>query len=562
MKKIFTSLFIAITCFTMAYSQQNVTFSVDMSEYSGTVGQMYVSGTLNSWSGDGNPMTDMGNGIWEATIPLMDGFYEYKFTMDNWAIQETLGEGTPCTLTTDGFTNRTLNVAGADVSVGTVCWESCNSCGFVAADGDITFMVDMSEYTDPFTTVYFSGTPNNWSGDANPLTDMGNGMWEGTVNIPGGDHLFKFSLDNWAGQEFLAIGAPCTINNNGNADRNISVDGDATYGPYCFSSCYECGFVQDSVDITFQVNMEFETVDPAGVFIAGGGNFGNPGDFPMTNTSGNIWELTVKRPKGFASYYTITNGACPDYSCKENLTGLPCGDPGNFNDRFLMSVQSDTTLMHCFSQCTEDLSCVAPNPPVNVIFQVDMSQTTVLGPIYVTGAGLDNWCGTCLEMSDDDGDMIYRDTVELSSGTYEFKFNNGDWDGTENLDPADDAACTLTTGDFTNRIVTIGTEDVTLTPYCFEACEACVVNVQNPEYAPDWFSLQPTVTNSSTWISFNDNEQRLVSIYDTSGRLVYQADVAGNTQQHQINVEDFARGLYFVAVQSGNKLGTQKLMVK
>ena len=45
-----------------------------------------------------------------------------------------------------------------------------------------------------------------------------------------------------------------------------------------------------------------------------------------------------------------------------------------------------------------------------VTFQVDMSNEDVLGPIYVTGNSVDGWCGTCVEMTDADGDGIYEAT--------------------------------------------------------------------------------------------------------------------------------------------------------
>ena len=68
------------------------------------------------------------------------------------------------------------------------------------------------------------------------------------------------------------------------------------------------------------------------------------------------------------SYYTFLNGNCPDYSCKENLAGLPCGDPSNFNDRFLPAVMSDTTILVCFENCADDGSCdqiIAPTLPMD-----------------------------------------------------------------------------------------------------------------------------------------------------------------------------------------------------
>ncbi len=64
---------------------------------------------------------------------------------------------------------------------------------------------------------------------------------------------------------------------------------------------------------------------------------------------------------GFASYYTFTNGACGDFSCKEDLDGLPCGDPDNFNDRLLppAMTMTDVTIMACFGSCASDGSCDA-----------------------------------------------------------------------------------------------------------------------------------------------------------------------------------------------------------
>ena len=100
------------------------------------------------------------------------------------------------------------------------------------------------------------------------------------------------------------------------------------------------------------------TPDGNGVFIAGGGNFGNPGDNPMIDPDGDgIYTFVSRRPKGFVSFYTFTNGNCPDWSCKEDLEGLPCADPLNFNDRFLGPIEENTTIMACFGTCDSDGTC-------------------------------------------------------------------------------------------------------------------------------------------------------------------------------------------------------------
>ena len=70
-----------------------------------------VNGTFNGWCGGCNPLADGdGDGIWEATIALEAGTYEYKFAYDAWAGQENLIEGSPCTITAFGFTNRTFTL--------------------------------------------------------------------------------------------------------------------------------------------------------------------------------------------------------------------------------------------------------------------------------------------------------------------------------------------------------------------------------------------------------------------------------------------------------------------
>ena len=47
--------------------------------------------------------------------------------MDGWTDQEEFAEGTACTSTIDGFTNRTLTFAENTV-LDAVCWNSCEAC--------------------------------------------------------------------------------------------------------------------------------------------------------------------------------------------------------------------------------------------------------------------------------------------------------------------------------------------------------------------------------------------------------------------------------------------------
>ncbi|MDP4717667.1 MAG: hypothetical protein NWQ44_07750, partial [Flavobacteriales bacterium] len=124
MKKIYL-LFLLLTTFLGAKAF-DVTFSVDMN---GTgLSDVSINGTFNGWCGYCSPMTDTNaDGIWEITIPLTAGSYEYKFTATSGGSFENLAPGSSCTVTNFGFTNRSLTVS-ADATLPTVCWQSCVSC--------------------------------------------------------------------------------------------------------------------------------------------------------------------------------------------------------------------------------------------------------------------------------------------------------------------------------------------------------------------------------------------------------------------------------------------------
>ena len=69
-----------------------VTFQVDMSTVSTSFTTPEVNGTFNSWCGACWTMTDSnGDNIWDATGRVLKGAsHEFKFSADNWSIQENL----------------------------------------------------------------------------------------------------------------------------------------------------------------------------------------------------------------------------------------------------------------------------------------------------------------------------------------------------------------------------------------------------------------------------------------------------------------------------------------
>lgn len=229
----------------------------------------------------------------------------------------------------------------------------------------VNFKVDMNSYTANFDSVFLSGTFNNWSGNSNPLADPDfDGIWEGSITVPNGAYEYKVTLDNWDVQEQFTGTEECTKRVDQFVNRLLLVSANTDLPQFCFNSCYACG---EEVKINFKLGMGGITPNPDGVWLAGGGNFDVPGGrYKMEDDDADgIYELVVPRRIGFNSFYTFANGPCPDYSCKENLVDLPCGDPANFNDRFLPAVQSDIVVATCFGTCFTNAECTSStNSPI------------------------------------------------------------------------------------------------------------------------------------------------------------------------------------------------------
>ncbi len=218
-----------------------ITFQVDMANYPGTFTTPEVNGTFNDWCGNCAEMTNTSGTIWSITIDLEPGTYEFKFSHDNWDGEEALLEGSVCTVTSFGFTNRTLTVTEA-ATLPAVCWNSCVACSG-STTRTVTFRVDMSEFAGTFTTPEVNGTFNNWCGNCAPLTSVGNGVWELPVTLEDGTYEFKFSHDNWAGEEALTPGSSCTVTTDQFTNRTLVVTQDIILPVVCWNYCMSCDLV-------------------------------------------------------------------------------------------------------------------------------------------------------------------------------------------------------------------------------------------------------------------------------------------------------------------------------
>lgn len=427
-----------------------------------------------------------------------------------------------------------------------------------SSTSNITFNVDMSEYPELFDIVYVSGTFNNWSGEEHPMSQNSDGTWTVTINdIPAGPHEYKFTIDNWVDEERFDPTYTCTVTDaNGEfTNRRLSVSGSTNLDLVCFNSCYACG---ESVTISINLGDAGLTVSPDGFFVAGGAEFGAPGRFRLTDEDGDgVHTIAFERPFGFESHYTFTNGACGDFSCKEDIAGQDCADPDAFNDRFMGPVNTDIIISTCFGQCTFDTDCETV-PEGLITFQVDMSEyTEPFTQVFLSGT-FNNWSADGNPLTDM-GDGIWSTDLPLLFNDYQFKFQLDGWAVQETF--AEGLDCTASDGTFINRAITVEGDDTQC--FLWESCTTCegVNNVGALDFNDDLFEINPTLVTDFVNLKLNaayDFDAAEIHLISLSGERL----ISSGVKQHALDLDlsAFANGVYFIQVITKEQIKTQKLI--
>lgn len=375
-------------------------------------------------------------------------------------------------------------------------------CFGLSAQTQVTLNVDLSNETVSANGVHVAGNFGDlttglpvWDPAATELTDEdGDGIYSVTLSLEPGSYQFKFvNGDSWGSDE--GEGIPMACRAPGTNNRELIVQSANLNEVYVWQGC---GALGEKV-VRFRVDMNTQpSVNPAGVHVAGDFQGWGSGDSPLYDLDGNnVWEAYYSVGDVESIEFKYINGNDWD-NPNENITGT-CGAEGG--NRLELLTDLHTVLpIYCFSQCDP---CTEP---AAVTFKVDMSlQTVSADGVHLAGgfgsAGYADWNPGGIEMTDSDGDNIYEVTLNLPTGTYEYKFVNGNaWGG----DEAAPTACALAG---TNRGVVIDSdEDVTL-QFCFGQCtETCIAN---PDPAEITFSV-----NMSN-VEINEGGPRLIGSFTT-----------------------------------------------
>jgi len=200
-----------------------------------------LMGTITDWSSGAAMSDDDLDGVWEISVNVQPGDWEYKFRVgsDIW----------------EGIDNRALTVVeGEDQVLEVDCWNSTEPCSSAAfSPADVTFTVNLADSTleaGEFAWLMGDFTAPSWQDGAIQMTDNGDGTWSHTVMDfcpQAGRYKFAFGVSasdpSWTEEnaEFQQDGG-CGEDNGAFPDNRVFFrsSNDPLTLCYTFNTCDAC----------------------------------------------------------------------------------------------------------------------------------------------------------------------------------------------------------------------------------------------------------------------------------------------------------------------------------
>ncbi len=525
-----------------------VTFRVNMSQQSVSAQGVHIAGNFQNWDPAATEMTDGdGDGIFEYTTFLTQNqTIEYKFINGNsWGAG--IDESVPAACAANN--NRTLVLSTTNVTTPAYCFGSCSPC---ESNVIVVFQVDMTNETVAAGGVHVA---TNWDGfnpNANLMTDLGNGVYEVAVTLPANETtLFRFVNGNGTNQ-FETVPLTCGVADGmGNFNRAIAVGTtNTTFGPVCFSGCANCQPIVP-VQVTFQVDMSNQTVDPNGVHIAG--EFQNPQWDPaatiMTDNGNGIWSYTTTVNSGSTFQYKFINGNA--WTGEESVP-MECGNPnglGGYNRIFTVGTNDVILNTVCFGECA---GCNT-GADIAVTFQVNLSEVAAVSPngVHLVGS-FQNYDPAATPMTDQ-GNGIYSVQVTIPSGSFIFyRFINGNTNADAEIVPF--SCGVLNNGGYFERVAQLDSTTTEMPLVCFSECNDCGNAIE--ENANPLIQVYPNP--SSVYCTLQSQELiQHYAIVDATGRKIAEGNGIGQYAL-PINIQNWENGIYVIIVNHQHRLPLMK----
>jgi len=462
--------YVKSTVWSMA--NPNVTFRVNMSNYTGTIGTgVYVNGTFNGWCGNCNPLIDQGNGIWQTTLPIPAGSIEYLFTIDGWMDQESF-TGTESCIDPNNDTNynRYLQFI-SDITLPAVCFNSCDPC--LTVSPELVGTWKLKPEAGSLTVGPSQGNGSWWS---NSIADVATRscLFDDSIKFEANGAMTHFMdgstwLEAWQGATPDSCGSP------------VAPHDGTTNAPYTYSYNSATGELT-TLGVGAHIGLSK---------VYNGGELTNPANAPTSITyqvtlSNNNNTLTADINFGIGWWRFIYERAQP----------IVVADP-------------------------------------NITFKVDMSTYTgtIANGVYLNGS-FNSWCGTCNPMTNA-GNGIWEVTLPLSEGPIQYKYTIDGWNAQEEFLGGESCVDTINDG-FFNRYFVV-TADAMLPVVCFGSCVACATGSLIENEMAISISPNPTNEQFKVTSEFVINQVELIDILGKQVKVVTANSKSLSINVHDLN---------------------------
>jgi hypothetical protein len=505
---------------------------------------VFLAGSFNSFSTTQNPMTNVGNNIYATTITLPSNTQViYKFVNGSNFELVTADCGI---LGSQTVYDRVLQVPPQNTTLPAPCFDLCFPCTPNFTFSSITFRVDMSNTTVSPNGVFIAGNFNNWNTTLNPMTNIGNNIFEVTISVPSGSDVYYKFLN---GPNYEIINGTCPVSDGmGNFNRVLTapVSGNLIVSTVCFETCTTC-VGSNLCNLTISVDMGLQSIDASGIFVVGSFNGFTNGVDALINTSGTIWEKTISIVQGTNISYRFANGN--NWEIVPSNCGT-IGNNGSYNRTFSVPNSSSSSVNTvCFQECG---NCNISN----ITFNVDMSNV-VVDPSGVFIAGSFNGFSTTQNQLVSVGNNIYATNISLQANTQiTYKFLNG---STYELISADCGI--MGSASVYDRVLQVPAQNTSLNAPCFNSCFACITvdlkNISNNE-----FLIAPNPAYEKLYLTTTDESINVIPfwIHNFTGQLIKQGTLS-KSKTNTIEIDDLSPGIYFIKLNNNGVSKFKKFVI-
>ena len=530
-------------CDTCASTNFYVTFQLSLGGLIPNSNGVFVSGDFmeaagypNNWSASDIQMALQSNGTYQVTLILPSDTFEYKFLNGNtWNDTEIVppncGVGSPA--------NRRF-ILSSDTVLLDFCFGTCGSC--IIQKKPVTFKVNMKDDTVNSSGIFLTGDFIGWEADSLQMTNSINQVYEVTVMIDSGQTIeYKFLNGNsFLGEE--TVPQSCGIPNGiGGYNRFYQVGISNVLDSICFSSCSLCIVTPPQVNVTFNIDLNDETISPDGIHITG--EFNAWGLTPLNNQGNNLYSTQLSLDSNGTIEYKFVNG----FSGFENVPAT-CGVPDGFGglNRSLFAFGSANLNPVCFSLCTPCTTAVTAS---DVSFKVDMTNELVsIFGVHVAG-NFNNYNTSTHSLTDSNNDSIFEATFNLTIGdTLEYNYYNGL--SSTNIEITDSLTnCGVDNGSGVyERTFVVKASNNFIAPVCFSRCHDCLPQEPNGLVELSSNDLNYWVASNQLNMLFDKPIIGSVLIYDLLGKELLNKTV--NSANKVINLNGISKGVYILKIKT------------